>query len=227
MINIMNHYDYCAKFVKVGDNVLDVGAGKGLFVCEMAKRGFKIFGIEINPLYLEKIKEKAQAENVQITIVQGQAENLPLEDNKFIFVNASEVSEHVEDPTAMCREIFRVLQPNGKAYISFHNRFGVYDYHYHLYFINWMPRKWAEFFLKILKKQKTDGSAGRQKLETMHYYTFNQTKLLLEKIGFVVEDIKVEKIKNKFSIFSIFILPLYFFILRPFYFNAFHILVKK
>ncbi|MDP2684187.1 MAG: class I SAM-dependent methyltransferase [bacterium] len=223
----MNHYDYCAQFVKSGEDVLDVGAGKGFFCCEMAKRGFNAYGIEINPAYIVKAKERANDEKVNVSILHGNAEKLPYEDSKFSFVNASEVTEHVEDPIAMCNEIYRVLKSGAKSYISFHNRYGIYDYHYHLYFINWMPRSWTEFVLKLLKKQKPDGEAGRQKLITMYYYTYGEVKRLLEKLGFEVEDIRVGKIKKKFKFFSIILLPLYYIILRPLYFNTFHILVTK
>ena len=155
------------------------------------------------------------------------AEKLPYETERFIFVNASEVTEHVNDPVKMCSEIYRVLKQEGKAYISFHNRFGFYDYHYHLYFINWLPRMWTEFVLKLLKKQKPDGEAGRQKLVTMHYYTYGQAKRLLEKIGFDVEDIRINKIKKMFPVLSGVVLSVYFGLFRLLYFNTFHILATK
>jgi len=223
----MNHYDYCAQFVRTGEDVLDVGAGKGVFSCEMAKRGFRAFGIEVNPLYVEKTKQRAKDEDVSILVTLGKAEQMPYDDNKFSFVNASEVTEHVDRPIEMCKEIYRVLKPGAKAYISFHNRFGIYDYHYHMYFINWLPRFLTEPVLKLLKKQKPDGEAGRQKLTTMHYYTYGQAKKLLKNVGFKVEDIRVGKIKNRFKFFSIILLPLYFAVLRPFYFNTFHIIARK
>ena len=207
--------------------MLDVGAGKGIFTCEMAKRGFKVSGIEVNPAYIAQAQEKARVEGVSISLIRGNAEKLPYETGRFSFVNVSEVTEHVDNPVLMCQEIYRVLKPGASAYISWHNRFGIYDYHYHLYLINWLPRSWTEFILKLIKKQKPDGEAGRQKLTTMHYYTFYQTKKLLENLGFKVEDIRVGKIKKRFKLLSGLFLLLYFLFLRPLYFNTFHILVKK
>lgn len=222
----MNHIDYCANFLNKGDLVLDVGSGKGKFLCGMAKLGFKVFGIEINPIYIQEAEQKAASEDVQISLIQGSAKHLSFQDNYFDFVNCSEVIEHVDDPIQVCKEIFRVLKPGGKCYISFHNRFGIYDYHYHLYFINWLPRAWAEFILNIFGKQKQDGEAGKQKLKTMHYFTFKQIKKFLENIGFSVKDIREEKIRNKFKYGALSFLALYF-LLRPFYFNTFHLLILK
>jgi len=193
----------------------------------MSKKGFEVFGVEINPSYIEKINERIVEEDLKVSVVEGRAEELPYENNIFSFANASEITEHVENPEMVCREIYRVLMPNAKAYISFHNRFGVYDYHHHTYFINWMPRTWSERVLKLLGKQKDDGEAGRQKLLTMHYYTYKEVKQLLKSCGFNLIDIRADKISKKYKLFSKILLPIYYIILRPLYFNSFHVLVTK
>lgn len=223
----MVHADFCAKYAPKGGSVLDVGSGRGSYAVEMAKRGFQVCGIEINPSYNIEARGKASAANFVIDIKDGRAEHLPYPDNSFDFVNCAEVTEHVDEPRQVCQEIFRVLKPNGKAYISFHNRFGVYDYHFHQWGINWMPRAWTEQVLRALGKQKDDGTMGRQKLTTMHYYTFGQARRLLSDIGFTAEDIREEKIKKRFGALAPAILLGYRLLLRPLYFNTFHVLVKK
>jgi len=222
----MSHADYCKQFVPVGGTVLDVGAGRGKFLCAMAKLGFEAFGVEINPAYIKEAEAQAQADNLHLTLVEHQAEEIPFPDGKFDFINCAEVTEHVDDPDRMCREIYRVLKPGGKCYISFHNRFGIYDYHYRLYLINWLPRSWTETVLRWLGKQKPDGGIGRQKLTTMHYYTYREVKKKLEQIGFIIKDIRAEKIKQKFGAGSALVAIVYRF-LRPFYFNTFHLLLEK
>ena len=160
-------------------------------------------------------------------VVRASAEDLPFQDNYFDFVNCAEVSEHADNPAKMLAEIFRVLKSGGKCYISFHNRCGVYDYHYHLYFINWMPRAWTEPILKFLGKQKKDGQAGRQKLISMHYYTCGRILRMLRDAGFSAADIRAERIKKISGVFHILFLFFYFCLLRPFYFNTFHFLLAK
>lgn len=211
----MSHAEYCSKFVPAGGKVLDVGSGKGDFLRKMRSYGFDAYGVEANP---ERVFER---------VFRASAENLPFPDNHFDFVNCAEVTEHVGSPQKVFEEIYRVLRRGGKCYISFHNRCGIYDYHYHLYFINWMPRSWTEPILQFLKKQKEDGQAGRQKLITMHYYTYNQVLKILHTAGFYALDIRVEKIKKIFGIFNFLFLIFYFCLLRPFYFNTFHLLAEK
>lgn len=224
----MSHADYVRKFVSPGGTVLDVGAGKGAFLVEMAKLGFRAVGIETNPAYISETKIRATKEHVSVEVTEGRAERLPFPDATVDFANSSEVSEHVDDPEAMLREIFRVVRNGGKAYVSFHNRFGIYDYHYHLYFINWMPRFFTEPMLRVLGKQKQDsGDIGRQKLTTMHYYRYGEIKKLLCRIGFTVEDIRMRKIKERFGGLSFPVTALYVSLLRPLYYNTFHLLLEK
>lgn len=223
----MNHDAYCAQFLKSGDTILDIGAGRGHFIFAMAKRGFAVYGIETNSTYIALIEKQARSTGLTITIKQGKAEQLLFSDNQMDFINAAEVTEHVDDPRRMCQEMYRVLKPGGHGYISFHNRFGGYDYHYHLFFINWLPRVFTEPVLQRLGKQKSDSPAiGRQKLVTMHYYTYGQALSLLKKIGFTVYDIRREKIKRKFGwVAPLFLLP--YWVLRACYFNTFHLLLEK
>lgn len=222
----MDHCDYCAQFVTVPARVLDVGSGGGKFVCQMAQRGFSVDGIEVNPEYIVHAQRKALAEGLVVRLTPGRGENIPFAENTFDFVNCAEVSEHVDDPQQMCNEIYRVLKIGGHCYISFHNRFGFYDYHYHLYFINWLPRRWAELILRLIGRSKLDGNAGRQRLVSMHYYTYRQAHRLLTDMGFKVTDIRTEKIKSQFH-FLIEPLLLVYFLFRPVYFNSFHFLLEK
>ena len=153
----MSHAEYCAQFVTTSRRVLDVGSGRGKFSCAMAKLGYRVTGIEVNAEYIAESQKLALQEGLEVEFIKGTAESLPFANNLFGFVNAAEVTEHVENPIQMCREVYRVLENGGSGYLSFHNRWGLYDYHYHLYGINWLPRSWAEYMLRLLKKQKEDG----------------------------------------------------------------------
>ncbi|OGH64476.1 MAG: hypothetical protein A2821_03070 [Candidatus Magasanikbacteria bacterium RIFCSPHIGHO2_01_FULL_41_23] len=223
----MTHAEFCARYIPVQGRVLDVGSGRGNFVVAMAQLGFVVSGIEINPEYVAESQNKAVTASVSVSLVTGQAEELPYVDNFFDFANCAEVTEHTNNPEKICQGIYRVLKPGGSAYISFHNRFGVYDYHYHLYGINWIPRSWTEVILRVIGRQKPDGEKGRQKLTTMHYYTFRQAVDLLARSGFQVTDIRVQKIKERFGLVAPAIIFLYYVCLRPFYFNTFHFLIEK
>ncbi|KKR07394.1 MAG: Methyltransferase type 11 [Candidatus Peregrinibacteria bacterium GW2011_GWC2_39_14] len=224
----MVHSDFCKQFIPEGGVVLDVGSGRGKFLCIMASLGFKAYGVEINSAYIAESENRAKSEGVSIKVVQSGGEELPFPDNYFDFVNCTEVTEHVDDPMAVCREIGRVLKPGSHAYISFHNRFGIYDYHYHLWGINWLPRAWTGPILFFLGKAKEEGvGIGRQTLTSMHYFLYSQIKKIITNNGFTFTDTREEKIKKYFPVAALFLLPFYRRLARPIAFNSFHLLLTK
>lgn len=223
----MNHADYCSQFLSAGGTVLDIGSGRGDFLCEMAQRGFVVSGIENNLNNVVLALNKAYERDVAIDVRHGQAEHLTFSDNSFDFVNCSEVTEHVDNPEQVCHEIHRVLKPNRHGYISFTNRYGIYDCHFHLLFINFLPRKLAEMILRWFKKNKNDSVSGRQTLLSMHYFTYNQAATLLKRCGFTFGDTRVEKIKKYFGWSAPLLICLYCLSIRSFYFSTFHFIIKR
>lgn len=209
--------------------ILDLGSGRGDFLIELAKRGVKAMGLERNEEYVRISYEKAREEGVKIEIVKGKAENLPFENNSFDFVNASEIIEHIEEPIKVLEEIYRVSVLGGKCYISVPNRFGFKDPHFKMYFINWLPRFLAEFYLSLRRAHKDYKSfQDRQKLSEMRYFTFAGFSKLAGNVGFKIIDIreeKIKKIKNRFL--RNFLNIAYSLILKRFYFNTFHFLLIK
>lgn len=174
--------------------ILDVGCGRGDFLCELALRGYDAYGVDVDAAKISAAHKEVAAHSVTVHTQQCAAERLPFPDNSFAFVNCSEVIEHVEDPVAALREIYRVLRPDARAYVSFHNRLGIRDHHFHLYGINWLPRRWADAVCSFLGKEK-NGAVDRQRLSEMHYFFVWRLNALLRQIGFSFEDVREHKIR--------------------------------
>jgi ubiquinone/menaquinone biosynthesis C-methylase UbiE len=207
--------------------ILDLGSGKGGFVIDSTKRGVSIVGVEYFKKYITIAKAEAEKQNIEIEIVHGAGENLTFPPGSFGFVNMSEVIEHVMDPYKVMQEVYRVLEKNGNAYVSVPNRFGMKDPHYHLYGINFMPRRLAQFILDSVSfKRDRSIEAGVQRLDEMHYFTLGEISGMLKTIGFEVIDARVIKLKRKFPVLHLVLLPIYK-IARLFYFDSFHLLIKK
>ncbi|MBX4189060.1 glycosyltransferase [Candidatus Parcubacteria bacterium] len=224
-----SHVDHLLGYIPnlFSGKILDLGSGRGNFLVEVARRGGLAFGVEPYDEYVKKSLELARSKNVSIEVKKGVAESIPFPDSQFNFVNICEVIEHVEDPKKLLGEVNRVLGPGGLAYLSIPNRYGWYDPHFHLYGLNWIPRLWAFKVIGWLKKHKDySGKAGRQSIVDMHYSTFSKTCQLVENKGFVVQDMRVIKIRKRLKhlapIFVLVYLPL-----RKFYFNSFHLLLEK
>jgi len=159
----------------------------------------------------------------------GKAENMPFPSGQFGFANCTEVIEHVESPLSVLKEINRILVPGGMAYVSAHNRFGVYDKHFKLRFLGWMPRFTAERYIGFRGRHKNYESApDRQKISQMHYFTYGGFKKLAETAGFKVCDIRMNKIIKRFSSEPLRRLAVVFYgFLRLFYFSTFHFFLIK
>lgn len=209
--------------------ILDVGSGGGGFIIDVVSEGGDAFGIEKNSSNINNSLLAAKKVGVFISIEQGVAEELTYSDDSFGFINISEVIEHVEDPDLLLKGVYRVLQKKGFVYLSVPSRFSLKDPHYHLYFINWIPRKMADILISLIGRQKYSlKGCGRQKLTDMHYYTYRNIIKILQKNSFTSIDIREKKIAEFFTFtpFKIWALWMYKLV-RPFYFDTFHLLLKK
>ena len=59
--------------------IIDIGCGTGRHSIELAKRGYKITGIDLSESQLKRAREKAKDEEVEIDFRQHDARNLPFE----------------------------------------------------------------------------------------------------------------------------------------------------
>jgi SAM-dependent methyltransferase len=223
-----NHFEHLLTAVPdlPKRTILDVGSGGGSFLYAAGVHGANATGIELNP---EKVKRSAEkiAQFPNIRVVQGAGERLPFEDTSFEFVNLCELIEHVESPQQLLSEVLRILAPNGLVYMSVPNRFGLKDQHFNLYFLNWMPRSWGEVYISLTGKGKEyHKQSGLQRISEMHYYTFSGISKQARSLGFTVSDMRLMKLSQKPLWKRFFMLPLYL-LLRPWYFDSFHLLLRR
>ncbi|MCD4766571.1 MAG: class I SAM-dependent methyltransferase [Methanosarcinales archaeon] len=62
--------------------IIDIGCGTGRHSIELTERGYKVIGIDLSESQLERAKEKAKAQNLQIDFQKHDARNLPFK-NEF------------------------------------------------------------------------------------------------------------------------------------------------
>lgn len=208
-----------------------MGAAKGDFLIDCAKKEITSSGIEYYADKVDTARMRAREAGVSIDIVESDAEAMPYPDASFGFANLSEIIEHVKNPEKLMQEVFRVLAPGGVAYVSVPSRFSWYDTHFHVPFVNWLPRAWSDAYIALVGKHKMyepDAQTNMQRLSEMHYYTFSDAVRFFKTVGFSSQDLRVIKIRRKFKnpIIRYGALSLYY-MLRPWYFRAFHFLLTK
>ncbi len=102
--------------VKQGGKLLDIGCATGAFLKSLkASRSFDPHGVEINPLAAEL------ARTLGLDVRTGSLKEAAYSDNFFDVVTMWDVLEHLHDPTANLREIWRVLKPGGALIIRVPN----------------------------------------------------------------------------------------------------------
>lgn len=96
--------------------ILDVGCGKA-WVAEMfCPIGFEVISMDISLRNTSKALKKYPFENHQAIVAD--VFSLPFLMNSFDFIIASEIIEHVQDPTAFVEKLFNVLKPGGNLIIT-------------------------------------------------------------------------------------------------------------
>jgi len=105
-----------------GLDVLDVGCGQGIDLCEYAFAGARVTGVDLTPRHVELARRHLDELGLQGTVVQGDGEALPFADAAFDRVSSNGVLHHTPNMPAALSEIYRVLRPSGRATIIVYNR---------------------------------------------------------------------------------------------------------
>lgn len=95
--------------VRSGDAVADLGAGTGIFTTQLAARGLRVSAIEPNAAMRDQAQASADS-NPSIRWLDGEFENLPLEDASQDWAVAAQAF-HWADPPRALPQIARVLKP--------------------------------------------------------------------------------------------------------------------
>ena len=147
--------------VEAGDHILDIGCGLGGPARYFAKRfGCRVSGIDITPAFAE-VAQKLTARlglDEQVTIEQGDGQQLPYRDGMFDGAYSQHVTMNVPDRARFFGEAYRVLKPGGFFALTEHGLGRAGNPHY--------PLPWS-----------IDGSAA-------YLIPPSETRSLVEAVGF-------------------------------------------
>jgi ubiquinone/menaquinone biosynthesis C-methylase UbiE len=111
-----------ASHVSPGADILEVAPGPGYLAIELAKKGFNVTGVEISPDFVKIANKNAEEANVTVDFKEGNASNLPCEDNFFDFIICSAAFKNFKEPVKVLCEMHRVLKQGGTSLIIDMNR---------------------------------------------------------------------------------------------------------
>lgn len=102
-----------------GSNVADIGTGTGYLARGLAPRVGHVVAIDSSTAMLEVAgMDLAQGGVDNVHLVEGDAHELPLDDNSQDMIYANLLLHHLTDPLTAIREMNRVLKPGGRVVLS-------------------------------------------------------------------------------------------------------------
>jgi len=106
--------------VRSTDRLLDVATGSGNAALAAARRGCEVVGVDYVPALLERARQRAVAEGVEATFVDGDAEALPFADDSFDVVASVFGAMFAPDHQQTASELLRVTRSGGRIGLVAH-----------------------------------------------------------------------------------------------------------
>ncbi len=102
------------------ERVLDVATGSGNAALAAARRSCPVVGLDYVPALLDRARMRADAEAVEASFVEGDAEGLPFGDGSFDVVSSVFGAMFAPDQELTARELARVCRPGGRIGLVAH-----------------------------------------------------------------------------------------------------------
>jgi SAM-dependent methyltransferase len=106
--------------VGIGSRGLDLGCGQGWYLIEMARRGYRMTGVDAAVGQLVQARTNVLAGTATVDLAAASAAKLPFPSESFDFVYSVNLFHHIVDPverSAALAEVRRVLRPQGVFFL--------------------------------------------------------------------------------------------------------------
>jgi ubiquinone/menaquinone biosynthesis C-methylase UbiE len=183
-----------SKIPKDVKSILDVGCGNGWVAKEFLTKGKEVYSLDIsitNPAIATKLYSGEK--HFGIT---SDSFHLPFNDQSFDCVIASEIIEHVFDPAAFVKELFRVVKKGGSLVITTpYNEKIIYYLCVHC-----NQKTPANAHIHSFDEKKLEGLYSSNDLESFKYETFGNKLLIFLRSYVILKFFPfwLWKIKDKF-----------------------------
>jgi SAM-dependent methyltransferase len=100
--------------LRAGERVLDVACGHGNAALAAARRFCQVTGVDYVPALLDRARQRAQAEGLEVFFEEADAEALPFDDASFDVVLSTCGAMFAPDQERTAGELLRVCRPGGR-----------------------------------------------------------------------------------------------------------------
>jgi ubiquinone/menaquinone biosynthesis C-methylase UbiE len=163
-----------------GARMLDVGAGQGGLLLELLHTGADAYGVEPGAEFRTLAALRLEQDGFEpARVIAAPGESLPFPDDHFDYAVSLQVLEHVRDPEPVLREMFRVLKPGGRCFISCENYLSFREQEYRVAWLPLLPKSIGARYLRLR------GRDPAFLLNYVHYTTYPQIWRLCKRAGFM------------------------------------------
>lgn len=193
----LERYKFAAKYCN-RQIVADLGCGTGYGSSLISTSGAKkVYALDLDPAAINHAKKNYSGDN--ISFIKSSADDTKLRDNYADIVLCFEVIEHLKRPDKLISEIYRIMKPGGKCFLSTPNKHTSFmDNPYH---INELTID--ELSLKLKRFRKIEFYGQRKvNLNIVRIYQFLHKTIKLTSFRFFLklrpwENYKIKKLKTK------------------------------
>lgn len=101
-----------------GKAVLEYGCGGGSDAMSYARRGCRVWAVDIVPENIKATQERAASAGLNVpAILLDRSDQIPIAEGSFDVASSHGVIHHIREPLPVLREIRRVLAPSGHLYV--------------------------------------------------------------------------------------------------------------
>jgi SAM-dependent methyltransferase len=100
--------------VTPGQEVLDVATGTGNIAIRAAAAGAQVVGLDLTPELFDTARRRAAEQHVSVDWVEGDAEDLPFDDDRFDLVLSAFGVQFAPRHEIVAQELARVCRPGGR-----------------------------------------------------------------------------------------------------------------
>ncbi|HEX6477707.1 MAG TPA: class I SAM-dependent methyltransferase [Ktedonobacteraceae bacterium] len=108
-----------------GSAILDLCCGHGRHSIALAKRGYRVTGLDLSEVFLQHAQSDAEAQGVQVRWVHGDMRNIPFENEFDAVINiftAFGYLENEDEDLLVLQQIQKALKPGGHFLLETKNR---------------------------------------------------------------------------------------------------------
>lgn len=173
--------------------VLEIGCGCGYDAYQFCVHGARYTGIDLVPQNPILARNNLKYFGCSVETYEMDVEQLRLPANHYDFVFSFGVLHHVPDIDLALRNIYRVVRPGGGVQVIVYHKISIF-YLLHIAFFDWILRgKFRTISLAKRLSMIEFTESGQLPLVTV--YSKRELQKKIKDAGFIIEDVKIRKLK--------------------------------